>query len=83
MSVKFVDFNYNDSLESTTGVTYSEYSEDTNQDNNIQLHLEENHESPVKKPRFQLALESNFDLDRYYPFEILVVLNFSYIVGYP
>jgi hypothetical protein len=56
MSVKFVDFNYNDSLENTVDSTNAtEYVEN----NNIQLQLESDHDQPVKKPRFQHKRKQN------------------------
>jgi hypothetical protein len=62
MSVKFVDFNYSDSLENNMNIAkntiYSECGEDTDT-NNIQLYLETNAEPPVKKPRFQHKRKPN------------------------
>ena len=64
MSVKFVDFNYTDSLENNIDIKQSAiYSEDGEDDynNNIQLQLDSTPvvEQPVKKLRFQHKRKQN------------------------
>jgi hypothetical protein len=66
MSVKFVNFNYSDSLEDNCDVNNEEYVDEDLENDNIKLNIEDNHENnsdknnqTKKTPRFQHKRQPN------------------------